>query len=188
MKKRVTLAAVVEGMKLPAVEVADKGVMEPSTRIEGRQMVLDAEDIIYRPWKLSDSDGRVRTIYHLAARPGLEDVNKAAVGVLRAARLPELLPDAPYKTITIVNFDDALWGTRSVALARMEKKQRNYPHAIFVADEKGHARKAWALKHGQTAVIILDRKGTILFFKEGRLSPEEIHRAVGLIQKELKHT
>ena len=176
----------VEGLKLPDVAVTDKGVMVPSTRIEGRRMVLDGPDIAYRPWKLSASHGRVRTIYHLAARLGIEDVNKGAIDALIAAKLPELLPDAPYKTITVVNLADALWGTRGMALARMEKNQRHFPYALFVADEKGLAREAWDLQTGQTAVIILDRKGAILFFKEGRLSPEEIRTAVGLVQGELR--
>ena len=176
----------VEGLKLPDIEVAGKGVMVPSTRIDGRRMVMDGEEIAYRPWKLSATSGRVRTIYHLAARMGIEEVNKAAIDALIAAKLPERLPDAPYKTITVVNLADALWGTRAMVLARMEKNQRNYPYAHFVADEKGLAREAWDLQTGQTAVIILDQKGTILFFKEGRLAPEEIRRAVGLVKEALK--
>lgn len=179
-------AVAVEGLKLPDVGVAGKGVLVPSTRIEGSRMVMDGEDIAYRPWKLSATNGRVRTIYHLAARLGIEDVNKAAIDALIAARLPELLPDAPYKTITVVNLADALWGTRAMVLARMEKKQRNHPYALFVADDKGLGRQAWDLQPGQTAVIILDRKGAILFFKEGKLSTGEIRRAVGLVKEALK--
>jgi YtfJ family uncharacterized protein len=179
-------STVVVGRKLPEVGVTDKGVMVPSTRIESRRMVLDGEDITYRPWKLSATNGRVRTIYHLAARLGLEGVNKPYIDALIAAKLPELLPDAPYKTITVVNLADALWGTRGLALARMERNQHDFPYALFVADEKGLAREAWDLKTGQTAVIILNRNGTILFSKEGRLSPAEIRQAVGIIQKELE--
>jgi hypothetical protein len=170
---------------LPAVGVTDKGVMVPATRIEGHEMVLDGPEIGYRPWALSAGNGRVRTIYHLAARLGLEEVNKPYIDALIAAQLPERLPDAPYKTITVVNLADALWGTRGLALARMERNQHAFPYALFVADEKGLARKAWDLKTGQSAVIILDRKGAILFFKEGRLAPAEIRQAVGLIQEAL---
>jgi len=183
MTKRAMLAT---GQKLPEVGVTDKGVMVPSTRIEARRMVLDGKDIDYRPWKLSATHGRVRTIYHLAARLGLEDVNKPYIDALIAARLPELLPDAPYKTITVVNIADALWGTRALAVGRMERNQHDFPYALFVADERGLAREAWGLQSGQTAVIILDRKGGILFFKEGKLSPAEIRQAVGIIQAELK--
>ena len=185
MSKRAMLAT---GQKLPAVGVTEKGVMVPATRIEGHRMVLDGKDIAYRPWKLSAGNGRVRTIYHLAARLGLEAVNRPFVDALIAARLPELMPDAPYKTVTVVNLADALWGTRALALGRMEKNQHDFPYALFVADEQGLAREAWGLHPGQTAVIILDRNGTIRFFKEGKLSPAEIRQAVGIIREELQST
>jgi YtfJ family uncharacterized protein len=176
----------VVGQKLPEVAVTDKGVMVPATRIENRRMVLDGRDIGYRPWKLSATHGRVRIIYHLAARLGLEAVNKPFIDALVAAKLPELLPDAPYKTITVVNLADALWGTRSLAIGRMERNQHDFPYALFVADEKGLAREAWDLKAGQTAVILLDPAGVVRFMKEGRLSPADIRQALGIIKEELK--
>ena len=183
MTRRATLTT---GQKLPEVAVTDRGVMVPATRIEARRMVLDGKDIAYRPWKLSAGNGRVRTIYHLAARLGLEAVNRPFVDALIAARLPELMPDAPYKTITVVNLADALWGTRTLALGRMERNQHHFPYALFVADEKGLAREAWGLQPGQTAVIILDRNGVIRFFKEGKLTPAEIRQAVAILREELK--
>ena len=171
-----SIARIPGGRKLPEVGVTDRGVMVPSTRIEGRRWSWTARASPDRPWRLSATHGRVRTIYHLAARLGLEGVNKPYIDALIAAKLPELLPDAPYKTITVVNLADALWGTRGLALARMERNQHDFPYALFVADEKGFAREAWDLETGQTAVIILDRNGAILFSKEGKLSPAEIRQ------------
>jgi len=169
------LAGVTVGQKLPEAEVADKGVM-----------ALDGKAIAYRPWKASASHGRVRTVYHLAARMGIDDINKPYIDALIAARLPETLPDSPYKTITVLNLSEANWVTHGVGVSRLEKNQKDTPFAIFVADEKGAARAAWGLQPGQSAVIVVDRDGTVLFFKEGKLSPEEIRKAVGLIQERLK--
>ena len=86
----------------------------------------------------------------------------------------------------MVNLADALWGTRGLVLGRMERTQREFPYALFVADEKGAAREAWDLAPGQSAVIILDRKGAIRFFKEGKLAPAEIRQGVRIVQEELK--
>jgi len=179
-------AGVAVGQKLPEAAVADKGVMVPHFKVEGGRMVMDGKEIGYRPWKVSDSAGRVRTLYHLAARMGIDDVNKPYIDALIAARLPELLPDSPYKTITVLNLSDALWGTHGLGMSSLEKNQRLTPYALFVADEKGAARAAWGLQPKQTAVIILDKDDTVLFFKEGKLSPEEIRQAVGIIQEKLK--
>jgi uncharacterized protein len=168
------------------VQVANRGVMVPSVKLEGGRMVMDGKEIAYRPWQVSATTGRIRTIYHLAARMGIDDINKPYIDALIAAKLPELLPDSPYKTITILNLADALWGTHGLGSSRLEKSQRETPFALFVADETGAARAAWGLQPKQTAVIVLDKDDTVLFFKEGKLTPEEIAKAVGIIQDKLK--
>ena len=179
-------AGVVVGQKLPEAAVADKGVLVPRVKVEAGRMVLDGREIGYRPWSLSASAGRVRTIYHLAGRLGIEDLNKAFIDAIIAARLPEYLPDSPYKTITVLNLSDALWGTHGIAMGKFEASQRQYPHALYVADEKGAALAAWGLQLKQSAVIILDRDNTVLFAKEGKLSQEEIRTALGILQDKLK--
>lgn len=178
-------AGVTVGHRLPEAVVADKGLLVPATRIEGGRMVMAGKDIGHAVWRLSDGAGRVRTIYHLAARMGIDDLNKPYIDALIAAHLPETLPDSPYKTITVLNLSEANFLTHGVGVSRFDKSQRETPYAQFVADEKGTARATWGLRPGTSAVIVLDRDGTVLFFKEGKLSPEEIRRAVELIQAKL---
>lgn len=178
-------AGITVGRKLPPVQVADKGLLVPGTRVEGGRMVLEGKAIAYRPWSSAEGSGRVRTIYHLAARMGIDDLNKPYIDALIAAKLPELLPDGAYKTITVLNLSEANFITHGVGVSRFEKSQRETPYAVFVADEKGAARAAWGLKPGTSAVIVLDRDDTVLFFKEGKLGPEEIAQAVALIKARL---
>ena len=173
------------GRKLPDVAIADKGILVPSVRLERGRMVLDGKDIGFRPWKTSETKGRVRTIYHLAGRIGIDNVNKPFIEALIAAKLPEQLPDSPYKTITILNLADTMWGTHGIAMGQFEDSQRYFPYALHVADEKGVAREAWDLEPKQSAVIVLDKDGSVLFFKEGKLTPVEIRTAVGLIKGKL---
>ena len=179
-------AGVVVGQKLPSITVTDKGVMVPRTKVQNGKMVLDGKDISYAPWKLEDGSGRVRTIYHLAGRIGIDDKNKDFIDALIAAKLPEYLPDSPYKTITILNLDDTFMGTHGIASGKFETSQRNFPHAIYVADEKSVAQTAWGLKRKESAVIVLDKDGTVLFFKEGKLSPEDVAKAVGIIKAKVQ--
>ena len=181
------VAGVVVGSRLPDVQIQNRGLMVPRTHVAGGRMVLDAKDMTYRPWSLKESNGCVRTIYHLAARIGIDEVNKPYIDAIIAAALPEKLPDGAYKTVTILNFSDALWGTHGLGSSRLEGSQRETPWAIFVADELGVASKAWGLQLKQSAVIVLDKDGTVLFFKEGALSQEEIQKTVRLIQEHLKH-
>jgi len=177
---------VVVGRKLPDVAVADQGALVPTVRLERGKLVLDGRAIGVKPWSLAETKGRVRTIYHLAGRIGIDSVNKDYIDALLAAKLPEQAPDSPYKTITILNLSDTLWGTHGLALGQFQDSQRKFPYAIHVADEKGVAREAWDLEPKQSAVIVLDKDGTVLFFKEGKLSPKEIKTAVDLIKAKLK--
>jgi hypothetical protein len=175
-------AGVQVGQKLPEVSIAEGGILVPPTKVVSGRMVMDGKVIARRPWALQESRGRICTIYHLAARIGVDDLNKPFIDALIAAKLPEFTPDGAYKTITILNIADALWGTTGIVRGRLEDSQRDFPYAMHVMDDKGVARAAWDLKPKTAAVIILDRDGTVLFFKEGKLSPEEITRAVGIIK------
>jgi hypothetical protein len=173
------------GRKLPEVKIQDGGLLVPNCKVVNGRMVLESKELGRRGWSSREMDGRIRTIYHLAARMGIDDLNKPFIDALIAAKLPEYSPEGEYKTITILNLADALWGTTGLGRSRLQDSQRDFPHAVHVLDEKGIARSAWQLQPKQSAVIILDRDDTVLFFKEGKLSPVEIGRAVEIIKEQL---
>jgi len=173
------------GQKLPEVAISQGGLLVPSCKVVGGRMVLEAKALGRRPWNSRETEGRICTIYHLAARMGIDDLNKPYIDALIAAKLPEFTPDGAYKTLTVLNLADALWGTVALGRSRLEDSQRDFPYALHVLDDQGLARAAWGLKPKTSAVILLDRDGTVLFLKEGKLSPEEIARAVGIIKGKL---
>lgn len=173
------------GKKLPDVAVQAGGILVPRCKVVNGRMVLEQKELTRRPWHSKETEGRIETVYHLAARMGIDDLNKPFIDALIAAKLPEFTPDGAYKTTTVLNLDDALWGTTGLGRSRLEGSQRDFPHAFHVLDEKGVARAAWDLKSKSSAVIVLDRDGTVLFFKEGKLNAEEISRALGIIRGKL---
>jgi YtfJ family uncharacterized protein len=173
------------GQKVPGVEITDRGALVPSTRLVDGRMVLAGNQLGFRPWSPREMAGRVWSIYHLAARTGADDINKPYIDALIAAHLPEFAPDGAYKTVTVLNLSDALWGTAGIGRGRLEKSQREVPYAFHVDDEKGMARAAWGLRAKSSAVAVVDRDGTILFFKDGKLTPEEIGKAVAIIKERL---
>lgn len=171
------------GQRLPVVAIQEGGVLVPRCKVVDGRMVLESKELGTRAWSSQEMEGRVRTIYHLAARMGIDDLNKPFIDALIAAKLPEFTPDGEYKTITILNIADALWGTTGLVRSRLAGSQRDFPYAVHVMDDKGIARAAWGLEPKQSAVLILDREGAVRFFKEGKLSPDEIGRAVGIIKE-----
>ena len=180
-------ANLIVGDPIPEIKINEKGMLFPDFKIENQKMVfMENGKIEYRPWESSSLKGKVTTIYHLAARNGMDEINKALIDEIIKAELPEKLPDSKYKTLTILNFDDAMWGTANIAESRFEKSQKKFPYALYVNDQKGVAQKAWKLKKKNSAVILIDKDGKILFFKEGKLNEEEIKEYLALIKKELK--
>ena len=67
----------------------------------------------------------------MAARTGIEDINQAFIDALIAAAAPEFTADGSYKTTTILNTVDAMWGTSGVGTGRLEKRQRETAYAFF---------------------------------------------------------
>jgi uncharacterized protein len=175
------------GKNLPQITIEKKGLMVPEYEIKnGRMVFKEGSEITYRKWSSSELTGKIRTVYHLAARNGVEEINQPYIDALIEANLPETLPDSPYKTLTILNTSDAFWGTAGIASGRFEKSQKQFPYAYYVNDEEGIAQKAWGLKEHESAVIILDTEGKVIYFKEGKMSPDDIQSAVSLIKKNLK--
>lgn len=171
------------GEPLPPVDVPESGWLVPQYDIvDGRMVHKPGTSITHRPFSSSELTGKIRTIYHLAARVGMDEINKPYIDALIAADLPQKLPDSPYKTITLLNTGDALWGTSGLAHARMESSQKEYPHAEYVIDSKGSALAAWGLQPKGSAVIIIDAEGKVIWFKDGKLTDAEITEAVDLIK------
>ncbi|MGM0418252.1 MAG: YtfJ family protein [Thermodesulfobacteriota bacterium] len=175
------------GEKLPEITIKEKGIMTFDYEIKNNKMIYPEDiEINYRPWSTSELEGKVSTIYHLAARMGIEDINQPYIDALIKADLPDKLPDSDYKTTTILNLDDAAWGTSGLASSKFTKSQEEFPYAYYVADNNGTAAETWNLEKKNTAVIVIDKSNKVLFFKEGKLDDEDIKTAVSRIKEALK--
>ena len=86
--------------------------------------------------------------------------------------------------ISIINKDEALWGTKGFVTAKVEEKQRRYPAAVFVLDEKGKAKSTWKLKES-VGVIVLDKAGKIVKLNDGALKGEQINEFISAIKASL---
>ncbi len=174
------------GEKIPQINIEEKGFLVPEYEIINGKMIYKADtDINYKKWSSSELTGRIGVVYHLAARLGADEINKPFIDALMAADLPEYLPDSPYKTTTILNTDDAVWGTAGIASGRFENSLKENTYAYFANDENGVAQKSWGLKKKGSAIIIHDKEGKVLYFKDGKMTQDEIQKGILIIQNEL---
>jgi predicted transcriptional regulator len=67
----------------------------------------------------------------------------------------------------------------------LEDSQKDTAYAYYVVDEKGVASQTWQLKKKDSAVMVLDRDGTVLYCKDGKLSDNDIASAFAIIKEKL---
>ncbi|WP_440885604.1 YtfJ family protein [Vibrio campbellii] len=145
------------------------------------EIVLQGEGVAYQPWTTQQMLGKVRVIHAIAGRSSSKAMNAPLMTALTEAKFPE---DA-YQTTTIINQDDAVWGTGSFVKSSAQDSKQEFPWSSMVLDENGVVANSWALQEESSAIIVQDKQGKILFIKEGALSTDEINQVLGLIKQNI---
>jgi len=156
------------GQPLPDVSIGSKG-----------EITIEKEEHTYKPWSSTQLTGKIRTIQHIAGRTSAKKINQPFIDAIKDAQLDK----EQYQTTTIINLNDALFGTNTIVTKKAEKKKSEFPWSSIVLDNDGSALASWGLSSQNSAIIILDKSGKVIFFKEGALSEEEITSTIDLIKK-----
>lgn len=167
-----TVMALPLNQPLPFLSIQDKGALA---------LKPYSDEAIYRPWSTTELTGKIRVVLHLAGRLSVKEMNAPFVDALKAAKLDH----EKYQTTTIVNSDDTLIGTSLLVIHEMIGNQRLYPLSSFVLDDTSKAQKTWHLSRKNCAIMVLDRQGKLIFFKDGALTTKEIESTIALIKANL---
>ncbi len=169
----------------PALALANNleiGQQVNSVSVESHgELLLDNENIRYEQWNSQDMLGKVRVIQAIAGRKSSKKMNAPLMTALTDAKLP---PES-YQTTTIINQDDAMWGTSSFVKSSAEDSKQEFPWSSMVLDENGIVANAWQLKEDSSAIIVQDKQGKILYIKEGALTDDEIQQVLVMIRDNL---
>lgn len=155
------------GEPLPAVSITDKGYVQ----------MVDGE-IGYRNWESSEFKGKVLLVQHIAGRTSSKELNAPMIDAVKA----ENFSLDTYNTATVVNVDEAIWGTGGIVASNLRSNKEEFPEAIFVMDENGDARSTWDLESESSAMILLDKEGKVLYVKDGEMNQTEIAEVITLIK------
>ncbi|MBQ0760225.1 MAG: YtfJ family protein [Gammaproteobacteria bacterium] len=164
-------SAIEVGGTLPSFSVPSKG-----------ELIIDGSKIRHQPWSTAQiSKGTPALIFHVAARMSSDVI---------IAPLKERLDQGNYEpgsfqSISVINLDDALWGTSGFVGSELEKNKREHPQAVLVADDKGLGISAWQVQKGTVAFILVDAEGTIRYLKEGKLTTEDVDTIIHLLDVEI---
>lgn len=158
------------GETLPAVKVGAYG-----------EIVMQGEGVAFQPWTSQQMLGKVRVIQAIAGRSSAKEMNAPLMSAITAAKFPE----ESYQTTTIINQDDAIWGTGSFVKSSAQEIKQAFPWSSMVLDESGVVAKAWELKPESSAIIVQDKQGKVLFAKEGPLEQQEVTQVIELIKQSI---
>ena len=158
------------GEPLPNAVVADKG-----------EITLQDDKIVYQEWNSNQLAGKVRVLQAIAGRSSAKAMNADLMSAITAADFP----DDQYQTTTIINQDDAIWGTGSFVKSSAEDSKKEFSWSSMVLDANGSVHESWQLAAESSAIIVLDKNSQVLFVKEGKLTQEEIKQAIQIVKSNL---
>ncbi|MBB2295154.1 MULTISPECIES: YtfJ family protein [unclassified Escherichia] len=146
---------------------------------EGGELLLNNDEIHYQKWNSTQLKGKVRIIQYIARRKSAKKKNSLLIKAVEVANFPQ----DRFQPTTIVNTDDAIFGTGYFVSGKIEKNKRRYPWAQFVIDGNGLGRVAWLLPEQSSTILVLNKAGQIQWAKDGSLTPEEVDHVIALAQK-----
>lgn len=145
----------------------------------GEILVQDGETA-FRPWQSAPLQDRIHILQYMAARMSARKQSKPFTDSLEKSGISY----ARYHITTVVNLDDAMFGTRGMVLSELEKNKRKYALSTIVADETGRGLALWKLEEESSAVIMLDTRGRVLYFHQGAMEPADIQHALDVVRGE----
>jgi YtfJ family uncharacterized protein len=157
------------GQPLPALEIDSRG-----------ELLLVDDEYSYQPWQASSGPGKLHVIQYLAGRASARKQSKPFTD-----RLEQEMPTGSFHVTTVINLDDALWGTSGFVLGEVKNSKRKYPLSTIVLDEDGHGLQTWQLREGGANIVVLNSSGTVLYFKQGGMSEDEILSTLEIIKLEV---
>jgi len=138
----------------------------------------DQDEYTYQKWSSDNLTGKVRAVQHMAGRSSAKKINQGFIDALKAAQFDH----DKYQTTTIINLDDAVFGTGLLVKNKAEKSKKKFYWSSIVLDESGNAQQAWQLNPKKSAIIVLNQQGKVLFFKDGKMTSNEIKNTIALIK------
>jgi len=130
------------------------------------------------PWSSDELQGKVSVIFYVS--PDEKDTNNPASDALDK----EKFPTDRFQSYGIVNMAASMLPNFAINLA-LKQKQERYPTTIYVRDYKKVLVQAWNIADHSSNVMVFNKKGTLIFRKDGKLTGEEIQKLVKSVQDNL---
>ena len=154
---------------LPELIIADKG-----------ELLLENEKYRYRPWNSQSNPGEVQVLQYIAATMGGKKLFKPFTDMLGVE-----FPNGILHVTTIINLDDAMWGTGGLVISELKSSKKKYPKSTIVLDEDGAGKKAWQLGKKGAVLAVIDKSGSVIYLTQKPLSEQELVSTLALVKEQM---
>jgi predicted transcriptional regulator len=79
----------------------------------------------------------------------------------------------------------ATWLPNFAISSKLKKKQKAYPRTTYVRDYKKVVVEAWKIADDNNDVLAFDKKGRLIFRKDGKLNPDDIQKLLQAVRENL---
>jgi len=130
------------------------------------------------PWSSDELQGKVHVLFYVD--PDEKDTNNDASEALDK----EKFPTDKFQSVGIINMA-ATWLPNFAISSALKDKQKRYPRTIYVRDYKKVLVNLWKIADDSSDVLAFDKKGRLIFRKDGKLTAEEIQSLIKVIRDHL---
>ncbi len=130
-------------------------------------------------WKSDSFRGKVNVIFYVDPDERSDNENLEVL-----LHEQNFLKDK-LQSIAIINMA-ATWLPNSLINSVLEGKKKKFANTLYVNDLKKELVDKWKLKDNSYDVLILDKKGIVVFHQSGKLKKEEMKNVVELIKEKIK--
>jgi YtfJ family uncharacterized protein len=131
-----------------------------------------------KPWSSEELQGKVHVLFYVD--PDEKDTNNDASEALNR----EKFSSDKFQSVGIINMA-ATWLPNFAISSAIKDKQKRYPETIYVRDYKRVLVSTWKIADDSSNVLAFDKKGKLIFRKDGKLTAEEIQTLIKVIHDHL---
>jgi YtfJ family uncharacterized protein len=131
-----------------------------------------------KPWSSKELQGKVHVLFYVD--PDEKDTNNDASEALDK----EKFSSEKFQSFGIINMA-ATWLPNFAISSALKDKQKRYPKTIYVRDYKKVLVSAWKIADDSSNVLAFDKRGKLIFRKDGKLTAEEIQTLIKIIRGHL---
>jgi hypothetical protein len=131
-----------------------------------------------KPWSSEELQGKVHILFYVD--PDEKDTNNPASEALNR----ENFPDDKCHYFGVINMA-ATWMPNFAINMALKEKQEKYPKTTYLRDNQKVLVKAWKIADDSSVVLVFDKKGRLVFRKDGKLSDSEIPRLIKTVRENL---